>query len=54
MCENQEKPVDIKKLSPESQEVAECMRQQIAMGAYPGDEVIDETVEILLPILKKS
>ncbi len=51
MCENQEKPVDIEK---ESLKVVLCMREQIEIGAYPGDKVIDETVEILLPVLEKS
>ena len=49
-----EKPVDVKELSPESQEVVECMREQIEMGAYPGNEIIDQTVDILLPVPEKS
>lgn len=49
-----QKPVDKKELSLESQEVVECMREQIEIGAYPRDRVIDETVDILLPVLKKS
>lgn len=51
MDENQEKPVDIEK---ESLEVVLRMRGQIETGDYPGNDVIDETVEILLPVLKKS
>lgn len=54
MCENQEKPVDKKELSPESQEVVECMREQIKTGAYPRNDVIDETVKILLSVPDES
>ena len=49
-----QKPVDKKELSLESQEVVGCMREQIKTGPYPRNDVIDETVDILLPVLKES
>ncbi len=40
--------------SPESWEVVSCMREQIAIGDYPGDGVVDKTVETLQKTLEEN
>jgi len=49
-----DRPVDIGELPRERRDLVSYLRTQIKLGAYPTENVIDETTEIVLPVVTEE